>query len=173
MKKLFVAVAALATMLFMSCNKEPNKEQTTDANNKEQTTDAKLQGTWNVKSTDFELYEDGKKINIPDDVQDIIDVFEDSMTSMSEGATLTFANGKATSTYTRDSKTVSDVADYTINGSTLTIKPNGGDNLDFTIKELTASNLVLTLNVDGNDQLKKLINNNKSYALLFVLTCTK
>ena len=44
MKKLFVAVAALATMLFMSCTKE-------------QTTDAKLQGTWTVKSVDVKLYE--------------------------------------------------------------------------------------------------------------------
>ena len=162
MKKLFVAVAALATMLFMSCTKE-------------QTTDAKLQGTWKVKSADIELYEDGKKIETPAAVKEFLEdlEIEEKMTSLSEGATLSFANGKATSTYTRDGKTVSDVADYTIDGSTLTIKPNGGDNLNFTIKELTASNLVLTLSVVDSAELDKLINDKKTHSVLFVITCTK
>ena len=162
MKKLFVAVAALATMLFMSCTKE-------------QTTDAKLQGKWTVKSADIEFYEDGKKIEPPTDVKKRLEdlKIEEKMASMSKDATLTFDNGKATSTYTRDDKTVSDVADYTINGSTLTIKPNGGKNLNFTIKELTASNLVMTLSVVDSAELDELINDNKTHSVLFVITCTK
>ena len=162
MKKLFVAVAALATMLFMSCTKE-------------QTTDAKLQGTWKVKSANIELYEDGKKIETPAAVKEFLEdlEIEEKMANMSEGATLTFANGKATSTYTHEGKTISDVADYTINGSALTIKPKDGETLNFTIKELTASNLVLTLSVVESAELDKLINDKKSHSVLFVITCTK
>ncbi len=163
MKKLFVAVAALATMLFMSCTKE-------------QTTDAKLQGTWTVKSVDVKLYENDKEIQVPETLKGFLKDInaDDAMESLTEGATLSFANGKATSTYTREGKIVSDVADYTINGSTLTIKPNDGENLNFTIKELTASSLVLTLDAlkmaNISAEAKKALEN---YSVLIVISLTK
>lgn len=65
------------------------------------------------------------------------------------------------------------MADYTINGSALTIKPKDGETLNFTIKELTASNLVMTLSVVDSAELDKLINDKKSHSVLFIITCTK
>ena len=163
MKKLFVAVAALATMLFMSCTKE-------------QTTDAKLQGTWTVKSVDVKLYENDKEIQIPETLKGFLKDInaEDAMESLAEGATLTFSKGKVTSSYTRDSEKVSETNDYTIDGNFLSIKVSEDETLKFTIKELTASSLVLTLDAlktgDIPAEAKKALEN---YSVLIVISLTK
>ena len=146
MKKLFVAVAALATMLFMSCT----KEQTTDAKDKEIQVPETLKGF--MKDIDA----------------------DDAMESLTEGATLTFSKGKVTSAYTRDSEKVSETNDYAIDGNFLSIKTNEDTNLNFTIKELTASSLVLTLDALKMDDIpaeaKKALEN---YSVLIVISLTK
>ena len=162
MKKLFVAVAALATMLFMSCTKE-------------QTTDAKLQGTWKVKSVDVKLYENDKEIQVPETLKGFLKDInaDDAMESLTEGATLTFSKGKVTSSYTRDSEKVSETNDYAIDGNFLSIK-DGESTTNFTIKELTASSLVLTLDAlkmaNISEEAKKKLEN---YSVLIVTSLTK
>jgi hypothetical protein len=162
MKKIFVAVAALATMLFMSCTKE-------------QTTDAKLQGTWTVKSVDVKLYENNKEIQIPAELQELFEEIgsEDTIETLSKGATLTFSKGKVTSAYTRGSEKVSDTHDYAIGGNFLSIKVNEDETLNFTIKELTASSLVLTLDAlkmaDIPAEAKKALEN---YSVLIIVSLT-
>ena len=163
MKKLFVAVAALATMLFMSCTKE-------------QTTDAKLQGTWTVKSVDVKLYENDKEIQVPETLKGFMKDIDadDAMESLTEGATLTFSKGKVTSSYTRGSEKVSETNDYSIGGNFLSIKVSEDTNLNFTIKELTASSLVLTLDAlkmaDIPAEAKKALEN---YSVLIIISLTK
>ena len=163
MKKLFVAVAALATLLFVSCSKEQMNE-------------SKLQGTWTVKTADVKLYENGNEIQIPEALKKIVEDFnvEDTIESMSEGATLTFSKGKVTSAYTSGSEKVSETDDYSINGDTLTIKSGDKDAVNFTIKELTASSLVLTVDIlklaELPTEVKELL---KNYSVLGIVTCTK
>lgn len=163
MKKIFVAVAALATMLFMSCTKE-------------QTTDAKLQGTWTVKSVDVKLYENNKEIQVPAELQELFEEIgsEDSVENLSKGATLTFSKGKVTSAYTRDSQKMSETHDYAIGGDFLSIKVSEDTTLNFTIKELTASSLVLTLDAlkmgDIPAEAKKAL---EKYSVLIVFSLTK
>ena len=163
MKKLFVAVAALATMLFMSCNKE-------------QMTDAKLQGTWTVKSVDVKLYDNGKEIQVPAELQEFFEEIgsEDTIETLSKGATLTFSKGKVTSAYTRGSEKVSETHDYAIDGNFLSIKVSEDETLNFTIKELTASSLVLTLDVlkmgDIPAEAKKML---EKYSALMIISLTK
>ncbi len=161
MKKIFVAVAALATMLFMSCSKE-------------QMAESKLQGTWTVKTADVKLYENGKEIQVPDAIKkavEDIDV-EDAFENMSEGATLTFSKGKVTSTYTRGGEKISSTDDYSINGDVLTIKPAGEAAVNLTIKELTGSSLVLTADVVKYlpSEVARLLAN---YSILIVISCAK
>lgn len=163
MKKIFVTVAALATMLFMSCTKE-------------QTTDAKLQGTWTVKSTDVKIYENGKEIQVPAELQELFEEIgsEDTMENLSKGATLTFSKGKVSSAYSRGTETITDTHDYSIGGDFLSIKVSEDTTLNFTIKELTSSSLVLTLDAlkmgDIPAEAKKALEN---YSVLVVISLTK
>ena len=99
---------------------------------------------------------------------------EDAMESLTEGATLTFSKGKVTSSYTRGSEKVSETNDYSIGGNFLSIKVSEDTNLNFTIKELTASSLVLTLDAlkmaDIPAEAKKALEN---YSVLLVISLTK
>lgn len=163
MKKLFVAVAALATMLFVSCSKE-------------QMTEAKLQGTWTVKSVDVKVYESGKEIELPATIKGfLVDMgVDDVMKNLPEGSTLTFSKGKAISTYSDGSNTYSSTSDYTISGDTLTIKPQGESAINMTVKEATSSKLVLTIDALKMGELpaeaQELI---KNYSILIILTLYK
>jgi hypothetical protein len=78
-----------------------------------------------------------------------------------------------TSSYTRDSEKVSETNDYTIDGNFLSIKA-GEDPINFTIKELTASSLVLTLDAlkmaNISEEAKKKLEN---YSVLIVISLTK
>ena len=153
MKKLFFAVAALATLLTVSCA----KEQTTD--DKEQTTDDKLQGTWEVNDASFKMLMDGKEVDLTaladlagEDFPDLNKVSEQF-----KGATVTF--NKGTVTIKADGKDME--ANYAINGSVLTLtlknqdsedqdsegQDSEGRNIEFTIAEITATNLTLTTDV--------------------------
>ena len=144
MKKLFFAVAALATLLTVSCA----KEQTTD--DKEQTTDDKLQGTWEVNDASFKMLMDGKEVDLTaladlagEDFPDLNKVSEQF-----KGATVTF--NKGTVTIKADGRDDME-ANYAINGNVLTLTPKNQDsegrNIEFTIAEITATNLTLTTDV--------------------------
>lgn len=163
MKKLFLAVAALATLLFMSCSKE-------------QMTDAKLQGTWTVKSADVKVYENGKEVQLPAELKDLFDDLgvEDVTENLPEGATLTFSKGKVTSTYSDGAQTYSETSDYSLSGDTLTIKPKNDSSLNLTINEATSSKLVLSIDVLKTSgmpaEAKEML---KNYSILVLITLTK
>lgn len=163
MKKLFLAVAALATLLFVSCSKE-------------QMTDAKLQGTWTVKSADVKVYENGKEVQLPAAFKGLLeDMGVDDVTeNLPEGATLTFSKGKVTSTYSDGSQTVSETSDYTLTGDTLTIKPKNDNSLNLTVTEVTSSKLVLSIDMLKTDDIpaeaKEML---KNYSILVLITLTK
>lgn len=135
MKKLFFAVAALATLLTVSCT----KEQTTDE--KEQTTDDKLQGTWEINDASCKILMNGKEVDedFPIPVLNVVEQIK--------GATVTF--NKGTVTIKADGKDME--ANYAINGSVLTLTPKDQDskvqNIEFTIAEITATNLTLTTDI--------------------------
>lgn len=137
MKKLFFAVAALATLLTVSCTKE-------------QTTDDKLQGTWEVNDASCKVLIEGKEVNLAalaalagEDFPDLNKVSEQV-----KGATVTF--NKGTVTIKADGRDDME-ANYAINGSVLTLTPKNQDsegrNIAFTIAEITATNLTLTTDV--------------------------
>lgn len=138
MKKLFFAVAALATLLTVSCTKE-------------QTTDDKLQGTWEVNDASCKMLIEGKEVDLTaladlagEDFPDLNKVSEQI-----KGATVTFNKGTVT-IKTADGKNDME-ANYAINGSVLTLTPKDQDskvqNIEFTIAEITATNLTLTTDV--------------------------
>lgn len=138
MKKLFFAVAALATLLTMSCTKE-------------QTTDDKLQGTWEVNDASCKMLIEGKEVDLAalaalagEDFPDLNKVSEQI-----KGATVTFNKGTVT-IKTADGKNDME-ANYAINGSVLTLTPKDQNskvqNIEFTIAEITATNLTLTTDV--------------------------
>lgn len=154
MKKLFFAVAALATLLTVSCA----KEQTTD--DKEQTTDDKLQGTWEVNDASCKVLIEGKEVDLTaladlagEDFPDLNKVSEQI-----KGATVTFNKGTVT---IKTDGTDDMEANYAINGNVLTLTPKNQDskdqdsegqdsegrNIEFTIAEITATNLTLTTDV--------------------------
>lgn len=137
MKKLFFAVAALATLLTMSCTKE-------------QTTDDKLQGTWEVNDASCKMLIEGKEVDLAalaalagEDFPDLNKVSEQI-----KGATVTF--NKGTVTIKADGRDDME-ANYAINGSVLTLTPKDQNskvqNIEFTIAEITATNLTLTTDV--------------------------
>lgn len=147
MKKLFFAVAALATLLTVSCTKE-------------QTTDDKLQGTWEVNDASCKMLIEGKEVDLTalaalagEDFPDLNKVSEQI-----KGATVTFNKGTVT-IKTADGKNDME-ANYAINGSVLTLTPKDQDskvqNIEFTIAEITATNLTLT-----TDVIKMIPNNTK------------
>ncbi len=147
MKKLFFAVAALATLLTMSCTKE-------------QTTDDKLQGTWEVNDASCKMLIEGKEVDLAalaalagEDFPDLNKVSEQI-----KGATVTFNKGTVT-IKTADGKNDME-ANYAINGSVLTLTPKDQNskvqNIEFTIAEITATNLTLT-----TDVIKMIPNNTK------------
>ena len=143
MKKLFVAVAALATLLFVSCNKESQYPTL-------------IEGTWEVKSGSAAITKNGKPVTvdifitdmaalegqtveIPESIKQELQKAFDEMSNpqtFPEGATLTFKEGKV-------SAEGLDGGTYTISGNTLTIN-DGGDSVPFTIETLTATDLVLS-----------------------------
>lgn len=138
MKKLFFAVAALATLLTVSCTKE-------------QTTDDKLQGTWEVNDASCKMLIEGKEVDLAalaalagEDFPDLNKVSEQI-----KGATVTFNKGTVT-IKTADGKNDME-ANYAINGSVLTLTPKDQNskvqNIEFTIAEITATNLTLTTDV--------------------------
>lgn len=138
MKKLFFAVAALATLLTVSCTKE-------------QTTDDKLQGTWEVNDASCKMLIEGKEVDLTalaalagEDFPDLNKVSEQI-----KGATVTFNKGTVT-IKTADEKNDME-ANYAINGSVLTLTPKDQDskvqNIEFTIAEITATNLTLTTDI--------------------------
>ena len=139
MKKLFVAVAALATMLFVSCNKEANYPSL-------------IQGTWNSRTIQMTLTKNGKAVTAADFVdgitdaetkKEMTDLFNQlTMPTDATGASLTFKDGKISSSGTI-LPTAPKEGEYTISGSTLTIKADG-QTVPFTIESLTSSNLSLT-----------------------------
>lgn len=137
MKKLFFAVAALATLFTVSCTKE-------------QTTDDKLQGTWEVNDASFKMLMDGKEVDLTaladlagEDFPDLNKVSEQI-----KGATVTFNKGTVT---IKTDGTDDMEANYAINGNVLTLTPKNqdseGQNIEFTIAEITATNLTLTTDV--------------------------
>ncbi|MBR0245088.1 MAG: lipocalin family protein [Bacteroidales bacterium] len=137
MKKLFFAVAALATLLTVSCTKE-------------QTTDDKLQGTWEINDASCKVLIEGKEVDLAalaalagEDFPDLNKVSEQI-----KGATVTF--NKGTVTIKADGRDDME-ANYAINGSVLTLTPKDQDskvqNIEFTIAEITATNLTLTTDV--------------------------
>ena len=139
MKKIIVAVAALATLLFVSCSKEANYPSL-------------IQGTWNSQTLQMTLTKNGKAITEADFVAGITDTeAKKAMTEIfnqivkpqeAKGVTITFKDGKVSA-----SGTILPIApqdgEYTINGNTLTIKAEG-ITAPFTITSLTSSNLSLT-----------------------------
>lgn len=135
MKKLFFAVAALATLLTVSCTKE-------------QTTDDKLQGTWEVNDASLKMLMDGKEVDLEALAELAGEDFQIPDLSVVKGATITF--NKGTVTVKPDGKDDME-ANYAINGSVLTLTPKNQDseglNIAFTIAEITATNLTLTADV--------------------------
>lgn len=138
MKKLFFAVAALATLLTVSCTKE-------------QTTDDKLQGTWEINDASCKVLIEGKEVDLAalaalagEDFPDL-----NKASEQIKGATVTFNKGTVT-IKTADGKNDME-ANYAINGSVLTLTPKDQDskvqNIEFTIAEITATNLTLTTDV--------------------------
>lgn len=143
MKKLFVAVAALATLLFVSCNKESQYPTL-------------IEGTWEVKSGSAAITKNGKPVTvdtfitdmaalegqtveIPESIKQELQKAFDEMSkpqTFPEGATLTFKEGKVSTTEGGGST-------YTISGNTLTLNIDG-DPVPFTIETLTATDLVLS-----------------------------
>ncbi len=84
-------------MAFLSDSKKAQKDierrkcfRIVSGNNKEQMTDAKLQGTWTVKSVDVKLYDNGKEIQVPAELQELFEEIgsEDTIETLSKGATL-------------------------------------------------------------------------------------
>lgn len=137
MKKLFFAVAALATLLTVSCTKE-------------QTTDDKLQGTWEINDASCKVLIEGKEVDLAalaalagEDFPDLNKVSEQI-----KDATVTF--NKGTVTIKADGRDDME-ANYAINGSVLTLTLKDQDskvqNIEFTIAEITATNLTLTTDV--------------------------
>ena len=139
MKKLFVAVAALATMLFVSCNKEANYPSL-------------IQGTWNSQTLQMTITKNGKAVTAADFVAGITDdELKKEMTEIfnqlvkpqdAKGATITFKDGKISASGTI-LPTAPQEGEYTISGNTLTLKSDG-QTVPFTIESLTSSNLSLT-----------------------------
>ena len=139
MKKFFVAVAALATLLFVSCNKAPNYPSL-------------IQGTWDPQTIQLTITKNGKAVTAADFVAGITNAeVKQTMTELfnrftkqqeAKGATITFQDGKISA-----SGTILPIAphegEYTISGSTLTVKADG-ETASFTIESLTSSNLSLT-----------------------------
>ena len=133
MKKLFVAVATLATLLFVSCNKEANYPSL-------------IQGSWESQTIQTTFTKNGKAITAAEFVADITDaeikktmteVFNNMTgTQAAKGITLTFKDGKVTPSGDFPG------GDYTISGNTLTIKADG-QTVPFTIASLTNSDLSL------------------------------
>ena len=143
MKKLFVAVAALATLLFVSCNKESQYPTL-------------IEGTWEVKSGSAAITKNGKPVTvdtfitdmaalegqtveIPESIKQELQKAFDEMSkpqTFPEGAALTFKEGKV-------SAEGIDSGTYTISGNTLTLNIDG-DSVPFTIETLTATDLVLS-----------------------------
>lgn len=144
MKKLFVAVAALATLLFVSCNKEANYPSL-------------IQGTWEVKTATTAITKNGQpvtaetfikdiaatsgqNIEIPEAIKQELQAMFDQMSKtqvIPEGVTITLKDGKVTAEN-------ENIGTYTLNGSTLTITAEGRS-IPLTINSLTASDAVLTL----------------------------
>lgn len=144
MKKLLVAVAALATLLFVSCNKESQYPTL-------------IEGTWEVKSGSAAITKNGKPVTvdtfitdmaalegqtveIPESIKQELQKAFDEMSkpqTFPEGATLTFKEGKVSTTEGIGGST------YTISGNTLTLNIDG-DSVPFTIETLTATDLVLS-----------------------------
>lgn len=100
-------------MAFLSDSKKAQKDierrkcfRIVSGNNKEQMTDAKLQDTRTVKSVDVKLYDNGKEIQVPAELHELFEEIgsEDTIETLSKGATLTFSKGKVTSYYTRGSE---------------------------------------------------------------------
>lgn len=139
MKKLFFAVAALATLLTVSCTKE-------------QTTDEKLQGTWEVNDASCKMLIEGKEVDLTALAELAGEDFPDlnKVSEQIKGATVTF--NKGTVTIKADGRDDME-ANYAINGSVLTLTPKDqdsedqdsvGQKIEFTIAEITATNLTLT-----------------------------
>lgn len=142
MKKLFFAVAALATLLTVSCTKE-------------QTTDDKLQGTWEVNDASCKMLIEGKEVDLTALAELAGEDFPDlnKVSEQFKGATVTF--NKGTVTIKADGRDDME-ANYAINGSVLTLTPKDqdsedqdsvGQKIEFTIAEITATNLTLTTDV--------------------------
>lgn len=139
MKKLFFAVAALATLLTVSCTKE-------------QTTDDKLQGTWEVNDASCKVLIEGKEVDLAALAALAGEDFQipdwNKVSEQFKGATVTF--NKGTVTIKADGRDDME-ANYAINGSVLTLTPKNQDsegrNIEFTIAEITATNLTLTTDV--------------------------
>ena len=145
MKKIFVAVAALATMLFVSCNKEANYPSL-------------IQGSWNSRTVQMNITKNGKAVTAADFVAGITDAeAKQAMTEMfneltkptdATGASLTFKDGKVTANSTILPMGPSS-GEYTVTGNTLTLKSDG-QTASFTITSLTSSDLSLTLDSAKN-----------------------
>ncbi|MBP3257329.1 MAG: lipocalin family protein [Bacteroidales bacterium] len=145
MKKIFVAVAALATMLFVSCNKEANYPSL-------------IQGTWESKTSVVNITKNGKAVTAAEFVAGVTDAsMKETLTKMFEafstlqdarGITLTFKDGKVTPAGEFPG------GEYTVSGNTLTIKADG-QTVPFTIANLTNSDLSLTFDPDKVPEYKQ------------------
>ena len=169
MKKIFVAVAALATMLFVSCNKEANYPSL-------------IQGTWEVKSASSAITKNGQAANVDTFINDMIGVagqelpedFKEYLNMMFKelsnpielpgGATLTFKDGKVSATDTDGIPGMSN-GSYTLNGCTLTISANG-QSVPFTVNTLTTTDLVLSMDAS------KLSGQENEGTVNFSINCT-
>ena len=139
MKKLFVAVAALATMLFVSCNKEANYPSL-------------IQGTWNSQTLQMTITKNGKAVTADDFVAGITDAETKNQLVTpqdAKGASPTFKDGKFTVSTTTLPSLNFPSGEYTISGNTLTIKSDS-QTVSFTITSLTSSDLSLTLDSAKN-----------------------
>lgn len=148
MKKLFVAVVALTSLLFVSCNKESNYPSL-------------IQGTWEVKTATSAFTKNGQpataetfikditgsEVEIPQTVKEELQQLFNSLSSslvFPEGTTITFKDGKV-------SAGSMESGSYTINGNALTISGDG-QSIPFNIITLTATDMVLTVDMLNNSQ---------------------
>lgn len=150
MKKLFLALATVATLLAVSCNK---------GNTPVNVTDADIQGTWTVTSGQVTFTKNGAKVSFATYAQDMgIDISEMSEVELAMAqqifdevfsanaydinSTITFKNGVVTIADDEDAE----AGTYTLNGGKLTITADG-QSVPFTITAFSGNSM--TLFVDG------------------------